>query len=174
MSKDVAFHIVVRAESPSTAWTALRECCKPDTTSAICRLTLDFNAIAIKPGENPIEFMLRIYRTAQHFAMLGQKVPEAHVLVAIVSGLSHQYDSQRHILNSEERLTRSRVKRVTMQRFERSEAEKEKSSAITLAASTGEQAQNKIYRSYSRAGNTAPWCGRTITVEIVQQLPTLW
>lgn len=70
--KDVAFRIVLRAESTSEGWAAFPEYDQPDTTSETGRLTRKFTARAMTPGENPMEFTLRIDRVVQHVTMLGQ------------------------------------------------------------------------------------------------------
>lgn len=80
----------------------------------------------------------------QHLAILGQEIPEEQLFVAIVSGLRDQYDMRRHILDSESRLTRSLIETVTQQRFERLEAEKERSGAVVLAAPTTSRDKDSI------------------------------
>lgn len=92
---NVAFRVVVRADSPSEAWTNLRRYYQRDTTRGIRRLTRELNRIAMRPGEKHLEFTLPLNRVAQHFTMLGHETPGNRVLVAIVNGLVDQYDTQR-------------------------------------------------------------------------------
>lgn len=109
---NVAFRVVVRAGSPSEAWTALRGCNQRDTTSEIRRLTREFNGMAMRPGGKHLKFTFLLNRVAHHLAMLGHETPEDRVPVAIVRGLVDQYDTQRQILNCDSRLTRSGVDTV--------------------------------------------------------------
>lgn len=61
----------------------------------------EFPDLKMKPGENPIEFTHRVDQSVQILLMINHVIPQNQILVAMVSGMSNRYDTQRQILCSD-------------------------------------------------------------------------
>lgn len=78
--------------------------------------------------------------------------------ITVISGLSQRYDTERRMLDSDVHLTREKISRILSRRFERIQAQRERSGTVALAASMGEVDNRKLYEVCSMPGYAAPEC----------------
>lgn len=92
------------------------------------------------------------------FTSVATVVSADQVNVVIISKLSDQYEMGRRMLDSEMHLTRERIDRCTPQKYERLQAQRERSRASALTATTRRLDIKVVCQLHTQQGHAAPQC----------------
>ncbi|CAN0463606.1 unnamed protein product, partial [Scytosiphon promiscuus] len=82
---------MLESKSPSGAWKIMTDFYMPQTIMERRRKTIEFDAVKMVEGEDPVEYFSRIDRAAQTLTMLGGNKDEEEVNVHLVQNLSPLY-----------------------------------------------------------------------------------
>ncbi|CAN0181436.1 unnamed protein product, partial [Ascophyllum nodosum] len=91
--KGTARDLVKSAESPGGAWRLLNQHYRASGLKEKRRLAEEFNSMNMEIGEHPREFIMRVDSAAQELRRLGKTVDEDDIVVAILNGVSSEYDT---------------------------------------------------------------------------------
>ena len=109
-------------ESASEAWTKLVQHYKASGLKECRRLTIDFYMMKMELGEHPRKFLLRVEQTVKELERADRLVDPKDIDVVILSGLTLQYDTEIHMLDSSSDWpTREWIERAVINKYERLE-----------------------------------------------------
>ena len=113
----VALDLVVQAQSPGGAWTALKTYYETGTQRKRRRLRQELYDTSMMQGENPAEFTQRVRQIVHELRHLGANVDAEEVTGVILKGLTEEYEDARKRLLDAEELTHSKIDDVLQQQF---------------------------------------------------------
>ena len=129
----MALKIVQRSNAPNDAWRNLESHYRAKGTREILCLSHEISGKTMKPGDDPIKFMMEIDRLAADLHRLGDKsVTELRKCVIIVSGLSADFEMECRMLeNNPAGLNRAEIELVVGNQYNRLLRQQQDSKALS-------------------------------------------
>ena len=134
----MALEIVQRSNATNEAWRNLEFHYRAKGAREILRLSHEINGKTMKPGGDPLKFMMEVDRLAADLNRLGDKsVTELRKCVIIVSGLSADFEMGCRILeNNPAGLNRAEIERVVGNQYNKLLRQQQDSKALSASKGT--------------------------------------
>ena len=126
-------------ESGSEAWVKLVQHYQASGLKERRRLTIDFYIMMkIKLGEHPRKFLLHVDQIVKELERVDRPVDPKDIDIAILSGLTPQYDAEvRMLASSLDWPTREWVERAVINQYERLKCEKSAAGSRAMLSARG-------------------------------------